>query len=180
MRICVYGAASESIDSKYIEEVEQLSKELACTGHNLIFGGGGTGLMGAAARGFTKGNASVLGIIPCFMSSVEPIYDQCTELIKTQTMDERKKIMEVNADAFLIVPGGIGTFDEFFQILTLKKLHRTTCPIILYNAFGFYNVLDAYIKQCMALNFIPKEVLTMYDICNNSKEVIERLKVETV
>lgn len=178
MRICVYGAASEAIDNKYKIEIEELAKQLALAGHNLIFGGGGSGLMGAAARGFTKGNGSVLGVIPSFISDYEPIYSQCTELIRTQTMDERKKVMEYNADAFLIVPGGIGTFDEFFQILTLKSLNRNNRPIILYNAYGFYDVLDAYIKQCTALNFISPKVLALYKICNNLEDVTIALQGE--
>ena len=133
MNITLYGAASEKIDRIYMTRVEELGKALAEKGHALVFGAGSTGLMGAAARGFAAGNGKIVGVTPHFMHELEPICDFCTELIQTETMADRKDIMEEKADAFIIVPGGIGTFDEFFQILTLKALGRHSKPIILYN-----------------------------------------------
>ena len=109
MNICVFGAASSEIDQKYIEDVELMAETLAKNGHSLVFGAGGQGLMGAAARGFKKGGAKITGVIPTFFkeAQVEAIYEECDELIYTDTMRERKAIMEDNADAFVIVPGGI-------------------------------------------------------------------------
>ncbi len=175
MRICIYGAASQTIDSKFVEDVENLGESLAKAGHSLIFGGGGTGLMGAAARGFTRGNGKVLGIIPHFFDDIEPTYENCTELIKTRTMAQRKNIMEDNSDAFLIVPGGIGTFDEFYQCLTLKQLDQLNKPIILYNAFGYYDAMHSYIQYCADQNFISKRTLGLYQVCNSIDEVMKVL-----
>ena len=130
MRSCVFGAASPTIDAEYIEKVEQLGKKMAERGHSLVFGGGGNGLMGAAARGVRRGGGSIVGVIPRFFEDegVEAICDFCTELVFTETMRERKQIMEDRSDAFIVVPGGIGTFEEFFEILTLKQLCRHEAP----------------------------------------------------
>ena len=124
MRICVFGAASPTIDPEYIKRVEELGRELARRGHSLVFGAGANGLMGAAARGVHEGGGRVLGVIAKFFDEedVEAIYDKCDELIFTDTMRQRKETMENNADAFIVVPGGIGTFEEHFEILTSKQL----------------------------------------------------------
>ena len=156
MRICVYGAASPTIDPYYIEMVEKLGREMARRGHSLVFGGGGNGLMGAAARGVRDGGGAILGVIPKFFDEekVEAICDFCTELVQPDTMRERKQIMEDNADAFIVVPGGIGTFEEFFEILTLKQLCRHNKPIALYNLRGYYNELEAMMQASIQKNFI--------------------------
>ena len=155
MNVTLYGAASESIDRIYIDRVEELGLALANEGHTMIFGGGASGLMGAAARGMQKGKGKIIGVIPHFIHEFEPVYDGCTELIHTETMAERKDEMEGLADAFIIVPGGIGTFDELFQILTLKVLKQHDKPIILYNVPSRTNV-----------NISPELLLRLSD-CEN-------------
>ena len=176
MRICIYGAASQKIDEKYMKDLEKLGTALAKAGHSLIFGGGGSGMMGAAARGFTEGSGAVLGVIPYFIGDFEPVYDKCTYIIKTETMAERKQIMEDNADAFLIAPGGIGTFDEFFQCLTLKQLDRHNHPIILYNAFGYFDPLNDYIHSCIEKKFISQRTTSLYAVCNSIQDVMKALE----
>ena len=111
MKICIFGAASAHIDEIYIKAVEELGEKLAKRGHTLVFGAGATGLMGAAARGFKRGGAFVHGVIPEFFrdEQVEAIYGDCDKITYTKTMSERKFIMEEEAEAFIIAPGGIGT-----------------------------------------------------------------------
>ena len=135
MKICVFGAASSLIDPAYIEKVEELGREMVKRGHSLVFGGGARGLMGAVARGVRAEGGYIFGVIPKFFEEedVEVAFRQCDELIKPDTMRERKQLMEDNADAFIIVPGGIGTFEEFYEILTLKQLCRHNKPIAIYN-----------------------------------------------
>ena len=132
LTICVYGAASDNIDAIYMEETEKLGKEIAEHQHKIIYGGGASGLMGACARGVTQANGVIIGVVPFFMDGIEDLNDNCTEIIRTKTMSERKQIMEDRADAFVIVPGGIGTLDEFFQILTLVELKQKKAPIVLF------------------------------------------------
>ncbi len=164
MRICVYGAASPHIDKEYVELVEEMGRELARRGHSLVFGGGGGGLMGAAARGVTYGGGRILGVIPSFFENegIEPVYPHCDEVIETKTMRERKQVMEDNADAFIIVPGGIGTFEEFFEIMTLRQLCRHNKPIALYNIMGYYNELEAMMKASVEKKFIRTDCEDLY------------------
>lgn len=178
MRICVYGAASPTIDEKYIKATEELGEILAKRGHSLVFGGGGNGLMGAAARGFRRGNAHILGVIPEFFKEegIEAICDFCNELILPQTMRERKQIMEDNADAFLIVPGGIGTYEEFFEILTLKQLCRHDKPIALYNLFGYYEELNNTMLVAMEKEFIKDNCKQLYLFSQDPEEIVRYIE----
>lgn len=178
MRICVFGAASPTIDNDYKTKVELMGKALALRGHSLVFGGGGNGLMGAAANGFKAGGAHILGVIPKFFrnETVEAICGFCDELIEPDTMRERKQIMEDNADAFIIVPGGIGTFEEFFEILTLKQLCRHNKPIAIYNLNGYYNELGCMMTAAIEKNFVKENCLGLYNITENLDELIEYLE----
>ena len=173
MKICVFGAASHTIDKKYIEMVEQMGEEMAKRGHSLVFGGGANGLMGAAARGVKKGGGYILGVIPKFFEdeSVESVFEECDQLIEPDTMRERKQLMEDNAEAFIITPGGIGTFEEFFEILTLKQLCRHNKPIAIYNINGYYNEILHAIEVATKKNFIRGGCLDLFKICENTDEL---------
>lgn len=169
MKICVYGAASPTIDREYIDKVELMGKEMVKRGHSLVFGGGANGLMGAAARGVRSEGGHILGVIPRFFSDekIEAVCDYCDELIEPETMRERKQIMEDNADAFIVVPGGIGTFEEFFEILTLKQLCRHNKPIAIYNIRGYYDSLNAVMKQAIEKGFIREDCLELYALSDD-------------
>lgn len=173
MRVCVYGAASPTIDPEYIKKVEQMGKEMVARGHSLVFGGGGNGLMGAAARGVRSAGGYILGVIPRFFDeeNVEAICDFCDELIQPETMRQRKQIMEDNADAFIVTPGGIGTFEEFFEILTLKQLCRHNKPIVLYNINGYYNELNQVMERAIEQNFIRANCRELYKITDDLQQL---------
>ncbi len=178
MRICVFGAASPTIDPEYIQKVELLGEEMAKRGHSLVFGAGGNGLMGAAARGVHKGGGYVLGVIPKFFEEegVEAIYDKCDKLIFTETMRQRKQTMEDNADAFIVAPGGIGTFEEHFEILTSKQLCRHNKPIVLYNVKGYYNELEEVMRQAMKKNFIRENCADLYRLTDDLDELFSYIE----
>ena len=182
MRICVYGAASPTIDPKYMEIVEEMGREMAKRGHGLVFGGGGNGLMGAAARGVKAGGGHIIGVIPKFFDQedVEEICDFCDELIQPDTMRQRKQIMEDNADAFIVVPGGIGTFEEFFEILTLKQLCRHNKPIALYDVMGYYKELGIMMEQAMEKNFVRKNCVDLYKTTDNLEELLSYIETPVV
>ena len=118
MRVCVYGASSTELEQKYIDAVYELGKEMAARNMGLVFGGGAQGMMGAAARGVRDGGGSIIGVAPDFFDVDGVLFPDCTEFIYTKTMRERKQILEDSSDAFIITPGGFGTLDEFFEILT--------------------------------------------------------------
>ena len=164
MVICVFGAASEAVDSVYKEQCYALCKTLGEHGHSLIFGAGSEGLMGAAARGFRDAGANVHGVIPKFY--------EANELTFTETMAERKQKMEDGCDAFIIVPGGIGTFEEFFEVLTLKQLGRHKKAIAVYNIAGYYDGLDKMFDGIIDRKFVNDECRKLYKTLGSAEEVI--------
>ena len=178
MKICIFGAASDRIDKKYVEDCYNLAKALALRGHNLVFGAGGEGLMGAAARGFKDNGATVHGVIPKFFeeNGYEAIFAGCDTLTRTETMAERKTIMENEADAFIITPGGIGTFEEFFEVLTLKQLGRHKKPIAIYNSYGYYTELEKFIDGIIETKFVNKECKLLYKLLDTHQGVINYIE----
>ena len=178
MNICVFGASSTILDNHFIETVEKLGEEMGKRGHSLVFGAGANGLMGAAARGVHKTGGNIYGVVPSFFKeeSISQLFDKCTELIYTETMAQRKSKMEDMADAFIIVPGGMGTFEELFEVLTLKQLGRHTKPIVIYNIDNYYNGLEAFIGEAMEKNFIMKECKTLYGCFDSAEEVLSYIE----
>ena len=172
MNLCLYGASSDRIDAAYLQAVEELGAKLAARGHGMVFGGGAQGLMGAAARGVSGRQGYILGVAPSFFNVDGVLYPHCTEFIYTETMRQRKQIMEDNADAFIVVPGGIGTFEEFFEILTLKQLCRHNKPIALYDVMGYYKELGVMMEQAMEKNFVKKNCVELYKTTTDLQELL--------
>lgn len=180
MKICLFGAASSRIDEIYINEVERLGKTLAERGHSLVFGAGGTGVMGAAARGIKSVGGEVVGVIPYFFrdEAVELIYEECDDIIYTESMHERKKVMEDRAEAFIITPGGIGTFEEFFEVLTLKQLGRHDKPIAIYNINGYFDGLMNMLDVSISERFLNKECRSLYRFSSDPDELFDYIESE--
>lgn len=178
MKICVFGASSAHIDDKYIQVVEKLGEEMAKRGHSLVFGCGGTGLMGAAARGVKRGGGYIHGVVPTFFkqNGVEILFDECDKVTYTQTMRERKAIMEDDADAFIIVPGGVGTFEEFFEIVTLKQLNRHDKAIAVLNIENYYDELEVFMRTACERKFITETCLTLYKVFGDIEDVLGYLE----
>ncbi|MBQ7739685.1 MAG: TIGR00730 family Rossman fold protein [Eubacterium sp.] len=173
MKICVFGAASKTIDEKYLTAAEELGESLAKRGHNLVFGAGSTGLMGASARGFKKGGATIHGVVPEFFRGElsDFVNWDCDELSLTKTMRERKALMEKLADAFVITPGGVGTFEEFFEVLTLKQLGQHRKPIAILNVDGYYDPLINAIEYSIEKDFIKPECRALYKCFTDYEEL---------
>ena len=176
MNICIYGSASNEIDKKYIEQTELLSKTLAKRGHCLVFGGGANGLMGAAARGFYSENAKIVGVVPKFFNVDGLLFENCDEMIRTDTMRQRKQIMDDRAEAFITTPGGIGTFEEFFEIITLKQLGQSTKPLVLFNIDGYFNPLRDMLQNCVNGNFMPQATIDMCFFCDSIDEIVNYIE----
>lgn len=177
MNICVYGAASTTISNKHVKNIESLGKTLAKRGHSLVFGGGANGAMGAAARGAKSENAKeIIAVIPTFFNVDGVLFKNCTKVHYTTTMRERKKLLEELSDAFIITPGGIGTFDELFEILSLKQLSRTNKPIVIYNSLGYYNPLIKLLKNAIKGNFMSEKNMELFYITNNINDVFDYIE----
>ncbi len=177
MKICVYGASSTTIDKSYIDDGERLGAFMASKGHSLVFGGGTNGLMGAVARGVhSVGTTEIIGIAPSFFNVDGVLFEHCTEFIYPETMRERKKIMDESSDAFIVTPGGIGTFDEFFEILTLKQLGRHNKPIAILNTNGYYNHLKSFLQNGIEENFLAEECNKLFFISDDIEALINYLE----
>lgn len=178
MKICVFGAASPKIDSIYIEKVEELGREMVKHGHSLVFGGGANGLMGAAARGVMMEGGFIEGVIPSFFENedIEEVFEHCDHVFETKTMRERKQLMEDLSEAFIVVPGGIGTFEELFEIMTLRQLCRHNKPIALYNVDGYYNELNAMMEAAVEKGFVRSAVEELYLTTDNLEELFKYLE----
>lgn len=178
MFICVYGAASSLIDKSYIEAGEELGRRIAKRGHRLVFGGGNNGMMGAVARGVTEENGVTVGVIPKFFqdAGAEISYDKCTEYIFTETMGERKQFLEYTANAFIITPGGIGTFDEFFQVLTLKQLGRHNKPMVIFDINGFYDEFAMALQKMVEQKFITDDCAQLCKVCTDIDEIFDYIE----
>lgn len=178
MKICVFGAASAHIDDIYIKTVEDLGELIAKRGHSLVFGAGGTGLMGAAARGVKRGGGYIYGVVPSFFKNdgVEQLFDGCDKTTYTETMRERKAIMEDEADAFIIVPGGVGTFEELFEVVTLKQLNRHEKAIAFLDIEGYYRQLEEFMHTACERKFITPSCLELYKIFDNAADVLNYIE----
>ena len=176
MNICLYGASSTEIDNSYITATETLGEVIGTKGHNMVYGGGKNGLMGAAARGVVRGGGKVIGVAPSFFQIDGVLFEDCAEFIYTETMRERKQIMEQRSDAFIVVPGGIGTFDEFFEIFTLRQLGRHNKPIAIFNINGYYDNLVKMLENAVNERFMTCKALELAPVFNDALALVEHLE----
>ncbi len=176
MNICVYGAASNDISPNIIKKTEDLGREMAKRGHALVFGGGNGGMMGASARGAHEGGGEIIGIAPRFFNADGVFFADCTEFFLTDTMRERKKLMEEKSDAFIVTPGGIGTFDEFFEMFTLRSLGRHTKAIAVYNIEGYYDALEDLLDNAVKGGFMKQAAKDLIGFFNDEKELLDYIE----
>ena len=176
MKICVYGASSFKIASSFIEAGERLGELMGYKGYTLVFGGGANGMMGAVARGVYKAKGEIIGISPELFNVDGILFDKCSQMIFTKTMRERKKLLEEMSDGFVVTPGGNGTFDEFFEILTLKQLGYHNKPIAILNTNGYYDKLVELFDVALKGEFVKENCLKLYKVVNTPEEVIDYIE----
>lgn len=177
MNICIYGSASKNLDQVYLDACRELGEEIGRRGHGLVFGGSARGLMGATAEGVSSKNGEILGIAPRFMDELEGNrYPKCTDFIYTDTISERKDLFQINADAFVILPGGIGTFDEFFETIVYKGFGQSDKPVILYNVNGYYDKLEEFMQVAIDQKFVRVHEGLLYDMESDAKAVLDRIE----
>ena len=176
MNICVYGASSNTIDINFVEKVEKLGEEIAKRGHSVVYGGGAQGLMGAVARGARKADGKVKGIAPSFFNVDGVLFEDCTEFIYTETMRERKQLLEDHSDCFIVAPGGIGTFEEFFEVWTLKQLRRHEKAIVIYNVNGYYDEMEKMIENAINEGFMKETCRELYTYFDDMDKMLDYLE----
>ena len=176
MNICVFGAASDNIAPQFIQETEKLGRELVKRGFGLVYGGGATGLMGAVARGVHEMGGYVHGVAPEYFDTPGILYKKCDKFTFTDTIRERKQIMEDDAAAFIMVPGGVGTYEEFFEILTLANLDRHKKPIAVFNVAGYFDRIIELIDYSVKEGFINKEIYGDFNVFTDTDEMLDYIK----
>ena len=163
MKICLFGASSSRLDPVYYHEGKE--------------GGGADGLMGACARGAKAAGGKVIGIAPRMFNEPGILLPECDELILTDTMAARKEKMFAESEAFLALPGGIGTMDEFFEAITLRQLGLLRGQIVLLNTLDFYTPLVSYLGQMAEQGFMSRTCLELVRLCDTPESALEALEI---
>lgn len=157
MNICVYCGSSSGNDPAIEEEATKLGELIAQRGHNLVYGGASRGIMGILADSVMQNGGEVVGVIPKNLFNKEVAHQGITKLITVDGMHQRKSIMADRAEAFLALPGGFGTLEELFEIITWNQIGLINKPVIVYNFKGYFNSLINMIDHAVEVGFIrPK------------------------
>ena len=174
--ICVFCGSSFGKDPVYREAARAIGSGIAKMGYSLVFGGGGLGLMGDVARAALDGGSSIQGIMPGFLQALEPEVSSQEKLIVTPHLQERKTLMLQMSDAFLVLPGGLGTFDEFFEVAVEAQLGVHAKPIIVVNVNGYFDALDAMLHKTIEAGFAKKAILKLYYLADGAEAALEILE----
>ena len=173
--ISVFCGSSKGFDSVHSDIARLLGVILAKRNIRLVYGAGNIGLMGVIADAVLENGGQVLGVIPGFLKEKEVCHTSLTELIVTDTMHKRKEIMAENSDGFIILPGGYGTLDEFFEILTWRQLRLHNKPIGLLNVNGFYDHLLAHVRKMWKEGFLKDSNLALVTVSDNLNDLLEKM-----
>ena len=176
MDFCVYGASSNALDTSFLAAGEELGRKMAARGHGLVFGAGDKGMMGAVARGVQAGGGRIIGVVPSFFNVDGVLFEHCTETVFTDTMRQRKEIMEQRSDGFIMTPGGIGTLDEFFEILTLRQLGQHPKPLAIYNINGYFDSLLAFLQDSVNQKFMGQATLDLFGVFSDADSLLDYLE----
>jgi uncharacterized protein (TIGR00730 family) len=175
MRICIYCASSSKIDEVYFDATERLAKILVNSKVQVIYGGGGHGLMGKLADTVLAQGGQIKGIMPQFMNEVEWAHKSVTDIEFTKTMHERKAKFLENIDALIALPGGTGTLEELLEAITLKRLGQFTKPIIILNTNGYYDPLIQMLERCVEEKFLRPIHAEMWTFVHQPEEVMSAI-----
>ena len=178
--ICVFCGASSGSDPQYREQTRRLGKHIADAGMILVFGGGKAGLMGAVADAALEANGQVIGVIPEFLKEREHGHSGVTDLQVVDSMHSRKQRMFDLSDAFVVLPGGVGTLDETLEMITWKQLHRHDKPIIVADINGYWQKLDALIAATVEHAFATPATRALYTLVPSVDDVIDTLRQQPV
>ncbi|MBH0066125.1 TIGR00730 family Rossman fold protein [Psychrobacter sp. SZ93C1] len=174
--VAVYCGSRLGNKEIYEQAARELGRALADNGMGLVYGGASIGLMGAVADEVIKGGAQAIGVIPTFMLKHEIAHEQLTCLHLTDTMHTRKTVMAEYADAFITLPGGLGTLEEIMEIATWRQLYQHEKPMIILNINGFYDRMVEHLKYTTDQGFMKQEDLERLVVCNTIDEAIDLLK----
>lgn len=174
--ICVYCGSRKGNYPKFPEIAKEAGREIARRDWGIVYGGGKVGIMGEIANAALTEGGDVVGVIPTHLKNREVAHKGLTDLHETQDMHTRKALMESLSDAFVVLPGGFGTLDEFFEILTWRQLGLHNKPIFIINIDGYFDGLVQFTQNAIKHDFIHKESLSLFHICDDLDSCLAQLE----
>ena len=174
--ICVFCASSSAVAPVFLTAAYELGRCLGREDIDLVYGGASIGLMGEVARGVHQENGKVVGVLPKFFKIKEIEYGDADELIVTRDMRERKAVMDERSDAFIALPGGVGTLEEAVEILSMIQLRLTRKPLVFVNTRNFYGTLLEHFQNLVDWKFAKAETLNLFAMVNTPAEAVQAVK----
>ena len=174
-RICVFSSSSNHVPDRFRRDTVALADRMVEEEVGLVYGGGSVGLMGVLADRILAGGGKVVGVIPRFLCTKELAHEGLTRRIVTESMHERKMEMSRLADAFAVLPGGFGTMDEFFEILTWKQLGLHARPIVVANTMGWFDPILSFCRNAVKLRTIAPRNLDLFEVVPSAARVVDAL-----
>ena len=176
--LCVFCGSQTGSDPVYAAAATVLGESMAAHGTDLIFGGGRVGLMGTVADAVLAGGGKIVGVIPGFLKDKEVAHARATEMLVVPDMHSRKKLMFERSDAFCILPGGVGTLDEMFEIITWRQLRLHDKPIILVNVADYWAHMISLLDSMVSMGFAYNPRHTLLTVVNRAEDVIAAAEAE--
>jgi uncharacterized protein (TIGR00730 family) len=174
--VCVFCASSTTLEQRWLDLATNTGRELAARGHTLVSGGGCIGMMGAVAQAAREGGAHTLGVIPQSLVDLEVADTAADELIITDDMGNRKNLMIERSDAFITLPGGLGTLDELFEVWTTATLDIHRKPIVLLDPDGFYDGLMAWLGKLADTEFVRRKALEQVTVVSSIEAAFDVIR----
>ena len=173
--LCVFCGASTPKDPRFVEAANQFGRLLAAEGIELVYGGGALGLMGTIARACRDNGGRVVGIIPTFLTRLEAKLEDIAETIEVETMHQRKRLMFERSEAFVVLPGGMGTLDETVEMTTWAQLQLHTKPIVLVDYLGYWQPFLALVDHVIATGFARPATRDIYTVVPDVASILPAL-----
>ena len=169
--ICVFCGAQNAVPQVHLDMARELGHDMAKACKQLVYGGGDCGLMGAVANGCLEGGGKAIGVFPRSLGRIEVEHKGLTNMIMVDSMHERKQIMYDNADVFVVLPGGFGTLDEMFEVITWRQIKIHEKLVVIYNHNGYWDHMITLMEHMVNIGFARPETRQFYTVANTKAEL---------
>ena len=178
--VCVFCGAQNAVPKEHLDMARALGNDMAAAGKQLVYGGGDCGLMGAVANGVLEKNGKVIGVFPRSLGRIEVEHRGLTQMHMVDSMHERKQIMYDHADVFVVLPGGFGTLDEMFEVITWRQIKIHEKLVVIFNHNGYWDHLITLMEHMVNERFARPETRQFYTVVNTKKELYDLLGLTEV
>lgn len=173
--ICVFCGAQNAVPKEHLDMARDLGRDMAKAGKQLVYGGGDCGLMGAVANGVLEEKGKAIGVFPRSLGRIEVEHKGLSTMIMVDSMHERKQLMYDHSDVFVVLPGGCGTLDEMFEVITWRQIKIHDKPVIIYNHNGYWDHLALLLEHMVVQGFARPETRRFYTFVNTKSELYTML-----